>query len=59
MSGTQRKGIFPYPVRMLQRFFLQMALYEKQLGDTRDALDKLGDLIRRKMSENADSEVCF
>ncbi|CAJ0929826.1 unnamed protein product, partial [Mesorhabditis belari] len=35
----------------------KMALYEKQLGDTRDALDKMNDLIRRKTAENADTEI--
>ncbi|KJH50144.1 tetratricopeptide repeat protein [Dictyocaulus viviparus] len=35
----------------------KMALYEKQLIDTRDALERLSDLIRRKSSDNADSTV--
>ncbi|VDM68489.1 unnamed protein product, partial [Strongylus vulgaris] len=35
----------------------RMALYEKQLTDTRDALERISDLIRRKTSDNADSTV--
>ncbi|EYC33052.1 hypothetical protein Y032_0002g576 [Ancylostoma ceylanicum] len=35
----------------------RMALYEKQLADTRDALERISDLIRRKTSDNADSTV--
>ncbi|VDM60623.1 unnamed protein product [Angiostrongylus costaricensis] len=35
----------------------RMALYEKQLADTRDALERISDLIRRKSSDNADSTV--
>lgn len=32
-----------------------MTLYEKQLTDTRDALERISDLIRRKSSDNVDS----
>ncbi|KAK6754676.1 hypothetical protein RB195_013579 [Necator americanus] len=35
----------------------RMALYEKQLADTRDALERISDLIRRKTSDNADSTM--
>ncbi|WKY10537.1 hypothetical protein Q1695_002700 [Nippostrongylus brasiliensis] len=33
----------------------RMTLYEKQLADTRDALERISDLIRRKSSDNVDS----
>ncbi|VDO63180.1 unnamed protein product [Heligmosomoides polygyrus] len=33
----------------------KMTLYEKQLADTRDALERISDLIRRKSSDNLDS----
>ncbi|CAI4223665.1 unnamed protein product [Auanema sp. JU1783] len=33
----------------------KMAIYEKQLADTRDAIEKLGDLMKRKTAENADT----
>lgn len=36
-----------------------MTLYEKQLADTRDALERISDLIRRKSSDNLDSTVRF
>uniref|UniRef100_A0A1I7XUE8 Signal recognition particle subunit SRP68 n=1 Tax=Heterorhabditis bacteriophora TaxID=37862 RepID=A0A1I7XUE8_HETBA len=35
----------------------KIALYEKQLTDTRDALDRMSDLIRRKAAENSDLSV--
>ena len=45
--------------------FFQMALHEKQLADTRDALDRMSDVIRiiRRMNDvirrkRADIEVC-
>ncbi|PIO54508.1 hypothetical protein TELCIR_24128, partial [Teladorsagia circumcincta] len=36
---------------------VMMMLYEKQLSDTRDALERISDLIRRKASDNVDSSV--
>uniref|UniRef100_A0A8R1E3S9 Signal recognition particle subunit SRP68 n=1 Tax=Caenorhabditis japonica TaxID=281687 RepID=A0A8R1E3S9_CAEJA len=35
----------------------KMALYEKATADTRDAIDRISDTIRRKSSENADTTV--
>ncbi|XGW03114.1 hypothetical protein V3C99_014816 [Haemonchus contortus] len=35
----------------------RMTLYEKQLSDTRDALERISDLIRRKASDNVDSSA--
>ncbi|KAK6022688.1 tetratricopeptide repeat protein [Ostertagia ostertagi] len=35
----------------------RMMLYEKQLSDTRDALERISDLIRRKASDNVDSSA--
>uniref|UniRef100_A0A1I7TBV6 Signal recognition particle subunit SRP68 n=1 Tax=Caenorhabditis tropicalis TaxID=1561998 RepID=A0A1I7TBV6_9PELO len=35
----------------------KMALFEKATADTRDAIDKVSDTIRRKSSENADTTV--
>ncbi|EGT39129.1 hypothetical protein CAEBREN_08632 [Caenorhabditis brenneri] len=35
----------------------KMALFEKATADTRDAIDKVSDIIRRKSSENADTTV--
>lgn len=35
----------------------RMALFEKATADTRDAIDKVSDIIRRKSSENADTTV--
>ncbi|CAD6187039.1 unnamed protein product [Caenorhabditis auriculariae] len=35
----------------------KMALYEKQLSDTRDAIDQISDAIRKKATENSDSTV--
>ena len=34
-----------------------MALYEKQLMDTRDAIEKTNDLIRRKAATNTDASA--
>lgn len=35
----------------------KMALFEKATADTRDAIDRISDIIRRKSSENADTTV--
>lgn len=35
----------------------KLALYEKATADTRDAIDRISDVIRRKSSENADTTV--
>ncbi|CAO4379194.1 unnamed protein product [Caenorhabditis nigoni] len=35
----------------------RMALFEKATADTRDAIDRISDIIRRKSSENADTTV--
>ncbi|CAJ0582488.1 unnamed protein product, partial [Mesorhabditis spiculigera] len=34
----------------------RMALYEKQLADTRDAIDKMSDLIRRNAADNVETQ---
>ncbi|CAJ0589717.1 unnamed protein product [Cylicocyclus nassatus] len=55
--GVFKSTVEDDKARQVVQGWQQMALYEKQLTDTGDALERISDLIRRKTSDNADSTL--